>query len=443
MEAMPRLSDPEIETALEGLPGWAREGDAIVKTFELPSFLEAIDFVNSVAQRAESADHHPDLDIRYRKVCVALSTHSRGWHHVEGRRPRDHDRSPRSRSMLTAIIGAAILALCLAVVVAVARDRGPSPEGVAIAYELAWDRLDFASLWTLSGAELRDGRTREEFVRAKRAAYDQRIGFAGLAARVAVDDSASAGSSAAVLTRHRAARRGSGAQPRAARVPFVALGSRGLRPRPASRRGQYLDCVTPRDQAGRGRRTAAHGWREPAARHRQVAVAIPGRDTRRPCRARKLGQVCTPVLELGPGVSRLACVREEPPGSGPLAALAAGAAALHERGFHGAALLLAVDLPLVPLALLDRLVRWPGGETVVPVVMGVQQTTCARYGADALERVAGLVATGERSLRALLTIGPYEVLTPNGDDSELAGWFRDVDTPEDADALGLEWPPER
>ncbi len=75
---MPRLSDADVSAALASLPGWARDGDAIVKTFELPSFLEAIDFVNSVAQRAEAADHHPDLDIRYRKVRVLLSTHSAG-----------------------------------------------------------------------------------------------------------------------------------------------------------------------------------------------------------------------------------------------------------------------------------------------------------------------------------------------------------------------------
>ncbi len=75
---MPRLSDPAVDDALASLPGWTREGDAIVKTFELPAFLEAIDFVNAVAQRAEAADHHPDLDIRYRKVRVALSTHSAG-----------------------------------------------------------------------------------------------------------------------------------------------------------------------------------------------------------------------------------------------------------------------------------------------------------------------------------------------------------------------------
>jgi len=73
-----RLDDDQIAARLGELPGWERQGDEIVKTFELPSFPEAIAFVTRIADRAEAADHHPDLDIRYRKVRVALSTHSDG-----------------------------------------------------------------------------------------------------------------------------------------------------------------------------------------------------------------------------------------------------------------------------------------------------------------------------------------------------------------------------
>lgn len=75
---MPALPDDSIRQRLEALPGWSREGDEIVKTYEAPSFPDAIAFVTRVADRAEKADHHPDLDIRYRKVRVALSTHSEG-----------------------------------------------------------------------------------------------------------------------------------------------------------------------------------------------------------------------------------------------------------------------------------------------------------------------------------------------------------------------------
>jgi 4a-hydroxytetrahydrobiopterin dehydratase len=75
---MPALPDDQVTERLAALQGWSREGDEIVKTFELPSFPEAIQFVDRVAELAEAADHHPDLDIRYRKVRVALSTHSEG-----------------------------------------------------------------------------------------------------------------------------------------------------------------------------------------------------------------------------------------------------------------------------------------------------------------------------------------------------------------------------
>ena len=75
---MAALPDDQVTERLASLEGWSREGDAIEKTYEAPSFPEAIEFVNRVAQFAEAADHHPDLDIRYRKVRVALSTHSDG-----------------------------------------------------------------------------------------------------------------------------------------------------------------------------------------------------------------------------------------------------------------------------------------------------------------------------------------------------------------------------
>ncbi len=75
---MPPLPDAEIAERLAALDGWNRTGDEIVKMFVLPSFPAAIAFVGRIADRAEAADHHPDLDIRYRNVRVALSTHSEG-----------------------------------------------------------------------------------------------------------------------------------------------------------------------------------------------------------------------------------------------------------------------------------------------------------------------------------------------------------------------------
>jgi 4a-hydroxytetrahydrobiopterin dehydratase len=76
--ARPKLSDDEVRDGLARLPGWAREGDAIVKVYELESFPAVVDFVGRIAQLAEAANHHPDLDIRYRKLRVALSTHDSG-----------------------------------------------------------------------------------------------------------------------------------------------------------------------------------------------------------------------------------------------------------------------------------------------------------------------------------------------------------------------------
>lgn len=72
------LSAKEIKEAIKDLPEWDVEGKAIVRVFEFDDFEQAIDFVNGVAELAQDADHHPDMDIRYNKVRVILSTHSKG-----------------------------------------------------------------------------------------------------------------------------------------------------------------------------------------------------------------------------------------------------------------------------------------------------------------------------------------------------------------------------
>jgi 4a-hydroxytetrahydrobiopterin dehydratase len=72
------LSDIAIQRELGTLPGWARRGDALTKTFVFRTFPDAIAFVGRVADAAESAQHHPDLDIRYTKVTAGLSTHDAG-----------------------------------------------------------------------------------------------------------------------------------------------------------------------------------------------------------------------------------------------------------------------------------------------------------------------------------------------------------------------------
>jgi len=72
------VPDQEVQAALAALPGWTVLDGTLVKQFPLPSFPAAVGFVNTLASLAEEANHHPDLDIRYDKVRVALVTHSEG-----------------------------------------------------------------------------------------------------------------------------------------------------------------------------------------------------------------------------------------------------------------------------------------------------------------------------------------------------------------------------
>ena len=102
--------------------------------------------------------------------------------------------------MVIAVVGILVLAVLVAVVVAIAKDRGPGPEEVAVAYEVAWDKLDFESLYVLSGRELRDGLDRRQFVASKAAAYADQRALGGLADRVGVDDHAISGNGAIVAT---------------------------------------------------------------------------------------------------------------------------------------------------------------------------------------------------------------------------------------------------
>ena len=72
------LTDSEIQQALGSLPGWQRQGKTIQRVFEFPDFKAAMEFVNKIADAAEQANHHPDIDIRYNKVTMALVSHDSG-----------------------------------------------------------------------------------------------------------------------------------------------------------------------------------------------------------------------------------------------------------------------------------------------------------------------------------------------------------------------------
>ncbi len=75
----PVLSPDEVDAALveQGL-AWEHVGDELVTTVELRDFAAALAFVNAVGAAAEAANHHPDIDIRWNKVHLVLSTHSAG-----------------------------------------------------------------------------------------------------------------------------------------------------------------------------------------------------------------------------------------------------------------------------------------------------------------------------------------------------------------------------
>jgi 4a-hydroxytetrahydrobiopterin dehydratase len=80
---------------MEPSPDWIEHDGALERTYELPSFREAIAFVGRVADLAEEANHHPDIAVSYRKVTLRWTTHSAG-----GITDRDHELAQRSDGVL-------------------------------------------------------------------------------------------------------------------------------------------------------------------------------------------------------------------------------------------------------------------------------------------------------------------------------------------------------
>ncbi len=75
---MPALSAEQAQVNLGKLKGWQIEAGQLVKTFQFHHFRESLAFVNKIGELAESAGHHPDIDIRYSRVRLSLSTHDAG-----------------------------------------------------------------------------------------------------------------------------------------------------------------------------------------------------------------------------------------------------------------------------------------------------------------------------------------------------------------------------
>jgi len=75
---MQKLTEQQLEQALTALPNWALKNGELIQERTFKDFVAAVAFVNDVAQVAEAAGHHPDIDIRYNRVRLALVTHDAG-----------------------------------------------------------------------------------------------------------------------------------------------------------------------------------------------------------------------------------------------------------------------------------------------------------------------------------------------------------------------------
>ena len=100
-----------------------------------------------------------------------------------------------------AVVAVLVTAFSLVLVYMVARGSGPGPADTAVAYEHAWDRLDFATLWNLSSERLRDGRSRTDFVAGKKAAYQREASLSRLVRSVRPEVVDVSGPLARVVTR--------------------------------------------------------------------------------------------------------------------------------------------------------------------------------------------------------------------------------------------------
>jgi 4a-hydroxytetrahydrobiopterin dehydratase len=92
---MSPLSPDQVASHLSALPAWQIEAGELVRTFQFENFLAALGFVNRVAVLAEQAGHHPDIDIRYNRVRLALVTHDAG-----GLTAKDFDLAAKAEKLL-------------------------------------------------------------------------------------------------------------------------------------------------------------------------------------------------------------------------------------------------------------------------------------------------------------------------------------------------------
>ena len=155
---------------------------------------------------------------------------------------------------------------------------------------------------------------------------------------------------------------------------------------------------------------------------------------------RALSRVADPLIEVGPGLTGLQFIREEPRNAGPLAAMVAGGRCLRKLGHSGSVLVVACDLPLVNEAVFRMLADWPGTTSVVPIVDGVSNPLCARWTIDDLAAAEQLLLEGIRSVRALIercdiAFAEKRSWPPDVNDAHMT----DADTPDEMNGLGISW----
>ena len=75
---MSALTTKQVSLHLKAIPNWSKRAHTILRTFKFEGFLKSIDYVNRIARKAQKMNHHPDIDIRFNKVTLTLTTHEEG-----------------------------------------------------------------------------------------------------------------------------------------------------------------------------------------------------------------------------------------------------------------------------------------------------------------------------------------------------------------------------
>jgi 4a-hydroxytetrahydrobiopterin dehydratase len=75
---MPALTTKQIGLHLKTVPNWSKRAQTILRTFKFGGFLKGIEFVNRIARKALKSNHHPDIDIRFNRITLKLTTHKQG-----------------------------------------------------------------------------------------------------------------------------------------------------------------------------------------------------------------------------------------------------------------------------------------------------------------------------------------------------------------------------